>query len=53
MNWRSRFRDVIWTSVVAAGCGVISVVSAIAGANTPVPIAFGLAGLIAVRLNDQ
>jgi hypothetical protein len=53
MNWRSRFRDVIWTSVVAVVCGLIAVGTAIAGVDIAIPMAFGLAGLIAARLGEE
>jgi len=52
MNWRSRFRDVIWTSVMAAVCGLIAVGTAIAGVDLAIPVAFGFAGLIAARLGE-
>lgn len=49
MNWRTLLRDVIWTSVIAVGCGLIAVVCAIAG-EPETGIVFAIAGLTSATL---
>jgi len=42
----SRLRDVVWVSVLAIAFGAISLVAAIAGADTRIVVASGAFGII-------
>jgi hypothetical protein len=52
MNWRTLLRDVVWTSVVAAGCGLIAVACAIAG-EPETGIVFAVVGLVSATLGGR
>ena len=54
MNWRSRLRDVVWTSVAAVTLAFAAVVTAVADStNLSLSITLGLAGVTAALLGDR
>jgi hypothetical protein len=42
----SRFRGLVWTSVLAVAYGLVSIVAAFAGASVQIVVALGVFGLI-------
>jgi 2-methylcitrate dehydratase PrpD len=54
MNWRSRLRDVVWTSVAAVALAFAAVVTAVADStNISLTLALGLAGVVSALLGDR
>lgn len=49
----NRFKNLVWTAVLAVLCAAVAVVSAVIGANAEIVTGFGLAGVILAILTPR